>query len=287
MICRELDDCRCGAPCVRGAVCAPGADGPAVCAEFATTPGRGVCVSTVWATGGANGTVPCGASRCAQGELCVDWGPAGPHCSGVCSANSQCASGCCVSVADSTGAVRREVCAPSPGYRCLPGTVSRGQCSPACGAETTCVSDQGAVSCETVCSDDTECAQSCCRTGANGLRVCATDPRQCSVTGVTPGLAPACTVLDGCVEVTWGVRGQHCASIDSVDLVVRNNCPVAADIEICVETRLQTCQCGIFRGVQPGAETTPGYWVCNATGRYGLTARAANDAPGCHGHRCN
>lgn len=288
IICRDADDCRCGAPCARGDACPAAPEGPAICAEFVSTPGRGVCVEAAWATGGAGGRVQCGATRCDEGALCVDWGSEGVQCGGACAANADCASGCCVAVGDATGAVTRNVCAPSANFRCLPGAPARPRCDPPCETGQTCVTDRDVVACRPTCATDGDCPASCCLTGASGLRVCAADASRCGASaGVTPGLAPACSVLDGCVEVTWAARGQHCADFDSVEVLVRNDCPVAADIELCFETRLGTCQCGLHRNVQPGAETAPPFYACNATGRYGLTARAANDAPGCHAHRCN
>ena len=285
IICRDADDCRCGRPCTRGEPCPDAPEGPAVCAVFVNTPTRGVCVEAAWATGGA---VQCGVDRCAPGDLCVDWGSEGVRGGGPCAANADCPSGCCVSVGDASGMVMRNVCAPTAGFRCLPGAPARPRCDPPCGAGQTCVSDRGAVACRATCASDADCPGACCLTGANELRVCAADVSRCGASpGVTPGLAPACSVLDGCVEVTWGARGQHCADIDSVEVRVRNDCPVAADIELCFETRLGTCQCGVHRGVPPGEEAAPPFWACNVTGRYGLTARAANDAPGCHAHRCN
>lgn len=279
-VCRAEGDCRCGAACTAGARCPAVDGGLSVCAvpEGGT---RGACVEARWLVGPA-GRLRCGDESCTLDQACVDWGRDGVGCAPPCEANTDCESGCCVGLNDASTGSTRQVCAPSELYRCLPGSPAGRGCVPACGPGEGCTWIGDEPRCLAQCTADADCGGTCCATTTGGVSACAPAGVSCGAP-----LRSACVNLEGCVEIVSGVRGTHCADIDSVEVRVRNGCTVSADIELCYARRDGTCACGLHRNVAPGALAEPAFWACDVTGAYRLSARAAGDPAGCHPHRCN
>ncbi len=278
-VCRAEGDCRCGAQCTAATRCPAGDGGLTICAGPAGA-SSGACVDARWLVG-AGGRLQCGSGSCSIDDACVDWGRDGVGCGVACDANSDCESGCCVELSDGADGARR-VCAPSELYRCLPGSPAGRGCFPPCGAGRSCVWSGSSPTCLDNCSLDADCGRTCCAMTTGGVPACAASRAECGTT-----LRSACVNLDGCVEVVSGVRGTHCADVDSVEVRVRNNCDVPADVELCYARRDGTCACGIHRAVAPGALAEPPFWACDVTGAFRMSARAAGDPAGCHPHRCN
>ena len=281
-ICRATNDCRCGPPCRTGDRCPASVGATPTCAEFAATPGRGVCVDLSWASGAPSGMIRCGSETCPATSFCVNWGSAGIHCGAPCARNSDCRSGCCTSVSDNTGANPLNVCAPNASFRCLAGSPAGRACDPPCESGRTCMLVGTRTTCLATCSTQAQCEGTCCVDAQGGARVCAPSTGLCGIGDGGAGITPACSNMDSCVQVTYATRGEHCASGDSVEVRVRNDCTLPVDVQICYEQRGGGCVCGTHRNLAPGTEGTPAFWACNVTGRYLLSARAAGDAPGCH-----
>ncbi len=279
LACRAEGDCRCGAQCTAATRCPTGDGGLTICAGPAGAT-DGACVDARWLVG-VGGRLRCGSGSCTLDDACVDWGRDGVGCAVSCEANVDCESGCCVELSDGADGLRR-VCAPSELYRCLPGSPAGRGCSPPCGDGRSCVWSEGAPTCLVNCSGDDDCGRTCCAMTTGGVPACAASRAECGTT-----LRSACVSLDGCVAAVSGVRGTHCADVDSVEVRVRNNCDVPADIELCYARRDGTCACGIHRAVAPGALAEPAFWACDVTGAFGMSARASGDPAGCHPHRCN
>ena len=278
-VCRAADDCRCGAGCSTGTRCPAVDAGLQVCAVPVTAV-EGACVEARWLVG-PNGRLQCGSESCALDDACVDWGAEGVRCASSCAANADCPSGCCVEIADRVGGGARSVCAPSERYTCLPGAPAGRSCDPACAEGEGCVWIGASPTCRPRCARDEDCVGACCAATTGGASVCAPRGGAC-----TAPLRTACTNLDGCVEVVFGVRGTHCGDPDSLEVRVRNNCASPADIELCYQRRDGTCACGTHRGVAPQTEAAPPFWACDVVGTFRMSARAAGDPAGCHPHTC-
>lgn len=278
-VCRAESDCRCGAACSTGTRC-PAMDGGLQVCAVPLGGSEGACVEAAWLVG-PGGRLQCGRESCGLDNACVDWGAEGVRCAAPCEANADCPSGCCVEIADRVAGGTRSVCAPSERYTCLPGAPAGRSCTPACASGEGCVWVGPAPTCLPTCAADGDCSGACCAMTTGGVSVCAPDRASCGAT-----LRSACTNLDGCVEVVYGVRGTHCGDIDSVEVRVRNSCPTAADIELCYQRRDGTCACGTHRGVAPQTEASPPFWACDVTGAFRMSARAAGDPAGCHPHIC-
>lgn len=241
----------------------------------------GACVEARWLVG-EGGTLQCGSESCPLDNGCVNWGADGVHCAPPCAVNTDCNSGCCVEIADRVAGGARDVCAPTEQYACLPGAPAGHGCTPACASTESCVWIGASPQCRPTCARDADCGLACCAATTGGGMACAAERMSCAAP-----LRTACTNLDGCVEVVSGVRGTHCGDVDSVEVRVRNNCDVAADIELCYQRRDGTCSCGVHANVAPQTLADPAFWACDVTGTYGMSARAAGDPAGCHPHRCN
>lgn len=275
--CRADGQCRCGASCVPGTPCPDAPEGPAGCASLGN--GAGVCVDVAWLTGLPRGRVPCGASSCdAATAQCVQWADGGVACAARCTANTACDSGCCSPLQDARGATLGNVCAPGPGYRCAADTPAGRSCDPPCGPDALCGSWEGAPTCLPRCGEGGACGDTCCA-AEGGLAVCLPDARRCAA---RPVVAPACSTLDACVEVTFAAIGTRCAAGDSIEVHVRNNCGRAADVVICYERREGACACAVHRNLLPGVEPEVPSFACGATGRYLVSARGAGDPDVCH-----
>jgi len=285
-VCRGATDCVCAQPCMPGSPCPAGASGPAVCAELTDSTSPGACVEVAWLTGRSDSRIPCGTTTCDPTAVCVDFARDGVQCSGACMVNADCPSGCCIEVGARDGSYSRRVCAPNAGYRCETGSSAGLTCPTPCGAASVCFSVGGTPQCLARCTVDADCPASCCLATESRVSVCAPDATRCPSRS-TAGLAAACANLDACVTVTGGTRGDHCASLDSVEVRVRNDCTRPVDVEICYEARDGRCVCGLHSNLAPGASPTMPFWACGLTGRYALSARGAGDAPGCHPTRCN
>ncbi|MBL8600800.1 MAG: hypothetical protein JNK72_02655 [Myxococcales bacterium] len=284
-VCRTATDCRCASPCTPGAACALSTRLAAVCAPLTDNESLGACVEYAWITGRSDGRLPCGAEVCEAGASCVNWGADGIRCGAACERNADCGSGCCVEVGNASGQTLRRVCAPSANYRCETGSPAGRSCEPACDAASVCMSVAGAPRCLARCElGGAACASGCCLASPDRVAVCA--PSTLCATDGGAGPSAACTNFDACVTVTSALRGGYCASLDSIEVRVRNDCARPVDVEICYEARDGRCVCGLHRNVAPGAEPETPFWACGLTGRYRLSARAAGDAPGCHPSRC-
>ena len=278
-VCRSEGDCRCGIACTPTTPCPAGDAGLEVCAApLGST--VGACVAAGWLVGPA-GRLKCGSEACSIADACVDWGADGVRCAAACEANDDCDSGCCVEINDRGAGGRRLVCAPTEGYSCVAGGAAGRSCEPACASGEGCVWAGSAPRCLPTCAADPECAGSCCASTTGGVGVCAPAGVACD-----QPLRSACTNLDGCVEVVSGERGTHCASEDSVEVRVRNNCALPADIELCYQRRDGSCACGLHRNVAPRSLASPPFWACDVVAVFRLSARAAGDPSGCHPHAC-
>lgn len=278
-MCRAASECRCGAGCTSGARCAPVDAGLQVCAVPAGGV-EGACVDARWLVG-PGGALRCGSESCALDNACVDWGAEGVRCGAPCAANTDCPSGCCVEIGDLTGGGTRSVCAPSERFACLRGAPAGRTCSPACAAGEGCVWIGTAPRCLARCEVEADCGATCCVMTTGGAPVCAPDRGSCGAT-----LRTACHNLEGCVDVVSGVRGTHCGDVDSVEVRVRNNCAIPADIELCYQRRDGSCACGVHRNVAPQTEAVPAFWACDVVGTFRMSGRAAGDPAGCHPHSC-
>jgi hypothetical protein len=285
-VCRTATDCVCAAPCTPPASCPDGARGPSVCAELTDATSPGACVEIAWLTGRPDGRLPCGTTTCDPSALCVDFARDGVQCAASCMVNADCGSGCCIEVGARDGSYSRRVCAPNANYRCESTSAAGVTCATPCGPSAVCFTVQGAARCLPRCTVDADCPQSCCLPTAERVSVCAPDPARCPGRDVT-GMRAACSNLDACVTVTGATRGDYCASQDSVEVRVRNDCTRPVDVEICYEARDGRCVCGLHSNLAPGAAPAAPFWACGLTGRYALSARGAGDAPGCHPTRCN
>ncbi len=285
-VCRGATDCVCAVPCTPPAPCPAGPRGPAVCAELTDSPSPGACVEIAWLTGRSDSRIPCGTTTCDPSAVCVDFARDGVLCAGTCMVNADCPSGCCVEVGARDGSFSRRVCAPNANYRCETGSAAGLACPAPCGPGGVCFSVAGSARCLPRCTADTDCPGSCCLPTPARVSVCAPDPARCPARSAE-GLTAACSNHDACVTVTGASRGDHCASLDSVEVRVRNDCTRPVDVEICYEARDGRCVCGLHTNLAPGQSPAAPFWACGLTGRYALSARSAGDAPGCHPTRCN
>lgn len=287
-VCRADGDCRCAATCTPGSSCTLASMAVAVCAPLSTGTGLGACVERAWINAPTNVPFRCGESEvCGAGDACVNWSADGIHCAGACTTNADCGSGCCVEVGTPGTSEARHVCAPNTNYRCESSSPAGRACSPACASGEACMMVGATPRCLPRCvAGASQCGATCCVASPDRVSVCAPATTLCGADGGT-SLRASCTSFDACVTVTSATRGDHCASADSIEVRVRNDCAQPVDVEICYEARDGRCVCGNHSNVMPGTEADPPFWACGLTGRYRLSARAAGDAPGCHPGRCN
>jgi hypothetical protein len=174
----DLSRCDDGAPCCAGSVCSEGSTGERRCRRTCTerTDCGSLCCLEDTASGqklctdaslcpaiecSAQGGSCTGAGEaCCSGLVCVAWkNPPRSGCEKACGAPGDCASGCCLPLANSN----TSFCAAAEACQCAPLDATCGGSARCCsGLECTSFDATGAFACKPTCHEDRDCASGCC-----------------------------------------------------------------------------------------------------------------------------
>lgn len=117
----------------------------------------------------------CVADECCAGTTCASYtsSPTIKRCHSLCTKNSQCNSGCCIPLNNSSGGICAEasMCTPI----CDTGGDVCGGASPCC-SSSRCITERGAMQsvCKDLCTANSQCYSGCCAPIINSTeRVCS------------------------------------------------------------------------------------------------------------------